>query len=65
MDGLRILREEDNESDRDIVVLRHGKRFRYSEKETMDEREEHHRVFEKIYPCVVLQITLYKERKEK
>jgi hypothetical protein len=65
MDGLRMLREEDSDSDREIGVLRCGKRFRYSKKEIVAEREEQHRVFEKRDPCIVLQITPYKERKEK
>jgi hypothetical protein len=42
-----------------------GKRFTYSKKFTMVEREEHHRVFEKTDSSVVLHITSYKERKEK
>jgi hypothetical protein len=64
-DGLRMSREEDIESDGEIGVLHCGKRFRYSKKETVDEREEKHRVFEKRDPYVVLQITPYRERKEK
>jgi len=65
MDGLRMPREEDNESDRDIGVLHYWKRFRYSKKETMDKREEKHTVFEKRDPYIVLEITPYRERKEK
>jgi hypothetical protein len=31
----------------------------------MVEREDHHKIFEKRDPCIVLQITPYRERKEK
>jgi hypothetical protein len=62
---MRIPLEEDNESERDIGLLQRGRIFRYSKKETMDEREEKKNVFEKRDPRVVLHITLYKERKEK
>jgi hypothetical protein len=41
--GLRMPREEDTDSDRDIGVLHCGKRFRYSKKETVAEREEKHK----------------------
>jgi hypothetical protein len=58
-------REEDTDSDREIGVLHCGKRFRYSKKEYVGEREEQHKVFEKRDPCTILQITPYKERKEK
>jgi hypothetical protein len=51
--------------DRDIGVIHCGKRFRYSKKETVDEREDKHREFEKRDPNVVLHITFYRERKEK
>jgi hypothetical protein len=57
MDGLRMSREEDTDSYRDIGILHYGKRFMYSKKETVDEREEKQRVFEKREPCVALQIT--------
>jgi hypothetical protein len=63
MDGLRMLKEEDTDSNRDIGVLHCGKFFRYSKKETVAEREEKHRVFEKRDPYVVLQITPYREIK--
>jgi hypothetical protein len=39
--------------------------FRYNKKETMAEREEKQIVFEKRDPFTLLQITLYRERKEK
>jgi hypothetical protein len=60
-----MLREEDIDSDIDIEVLNCGKRFRYNKKETLAEREEQHKAFEKRDPCVVFHITLYGERKEK
>jgi hypothetical protein len=60
-----MLREEDIDSDGNIRVLHYGKRFRYSKKEIMVEREEKHKVFEKRDPRTVLQITPYGERKEK
>ena len=53
-------REEDTHSDKEIGVLRRGKRFRYSKKETVAEREEKHRVFEKRNPYAVLQIKPYR-----
>jgi hypothetical protein len=58
-------REEDSVLDRETGLLRCGKRFRYINKEIVDEREEQQRLFEKRDPCVVFQITPYKERKEK
>jgi hypothetical protein len=42
------------DSDKDIGVLRCGKRFRYSKKDIMDGKGEKHREFEKSDPCVVL-----------
>jgi len=39
--------------------------FRYSKKDSMVEREEKNKVFEKRYPYVVLQNTPYRERKDK
>jgi hypothetical protein len=65
MDVLRMPREEYSDSDEEIGVFCSGKRFRYSKKETMAKREEKHNVFEKRDPCIVLHITLYRERKEK
>jgi len=62
---MRMLRKEESELERDIRVLCCGKRFRYSKKETVVEREKQHRVFEKRYPCIILHITPYKERKRK
>jgi len=62
---LRMLREEDSESCKEIEVLCSGQKFRYSKKEIVAEREEHHNVFEKRDPCVVTQITPYKKRKER
>jgi len=58
-------REEDSDSNREIGVFHYGKRFRYSKKEIVVGREGKHNIFEKIDPCAVLQITPYKERKEK
>jgi hypothetical protein len=60
-----MLREKDSDRNEDIRVLRSGKRFRYINKETVAEREEKHKVFEKRDPYAVNQITLYKERKDK
>jgi hypothetical protein len=64
-DGPRMPREEEIDSYGEIGVLYCGKRFRYSKKENVAEREDKHRVFEKRDPCVVFQITPYGERKEK
>jgi hypothetical protein len=58
-------REVDTESDKEIEVLHCGKRFRYSKKETVAGKEEHHREFKESDLYVVLQITLYRERKRK
>jgi len=60
-----MLREKETESHEEIRVLHYGKRFRYSKKEIVDEREEQHRVFEKSEPYAILHIKLYKERKYK
>jgi hypothetical protein len=51
-------REEYSESNGEIGVLHCGKRFRYSKKETVVEREEQHNE-----PCIALHITPYMKRK--
>jgi hypothetical protein len=38
-----MLREEDIDLEKEIGVLCYGKRFRYSKKETVAEREEKHK----------------------
>jgi hypothetical protein len=65
LDGLRILREEDTDSGREIGVMHCGKRLKYSKKETVAGKEEKHTELEEHDPCMVLQITLYRERKRK
>jgi hypothetical protein len=58
-------REGENDSYGDIGVLHYGKRFRYSKKDIVVEREEKHGVFEKRDPCTVFHITLYGGMKER
>jgi hypothetical protein len=60
-----MLREDDTNSNGDIGVLHYRKSFRYSKRETMDRKEYHHREFEESYPCALLHITSYGERKRK
>jgi hypothetical protein len=65
MDELRMSREEDIESNENIGVLHYGKRFRYSKKETMAKREEHHIVFEKRDPlCSILDHIVQRKERE-
>jgi hypothetical protein len=58
--GTRMLREEDIDLDGDIGLFHCRKSFRYSKRETMAGKEDHHREFEEIYPYEVLYITLYR-----
>jgi len=57
MNGLRIMREDETESNKYVGVFHHGKRFIYSNKETVDEREEKNILFWKRDPFTVLHIT--------
>jgi hypothetical protein len=65
MDGLRMSREEETNSNKETRVLHYKKRLRYIKKEIVVGREAKHKVFEKRDPNVVLHITPYRERKEK
>jgi hypothetical protein len=56
MDGMRMLREEECATDRDIGVLRSGKRFRHSKKRIVAEREGKHSEIEERDIGLILQI---------
>jgi hypothetical protein len=62
-----MMREEEGAKKEDIGVLCSGKRFRYSRKRTVAEREEKHSEVEERDTSVILQIegTLHIEEKEK
>ena len=60
------MRNEEIFTVNEMRVLHNGKKFRYSRKRTVDDREGKHNEFEEIYASVSFLIKglLYRERKE-